>query len=93
MFDYPSSTLVSELLNERDIIPIFAVDQRVRSVYTGLRSIIRSAIIGELTDQANDLLTVVEEGYQASYHGESPPLSIVLFRLTITLTKAPFSKA
>ena len=57
--DYPSSTLIAELLNEQRIIPIFAVENKVREVYDQLSKIIRSAFVGEITSNSDNLLEPV----------------------------------
>ena len=61
--DYPSSTLIAELLNEQRIIPIFAVEKKVREVYDQLSEIIRSAFVGEITSNLDILLELIRNQY------------------------------
>ena len=61
--DYPSSTLIAELLNEQRIIPIFAVEKKVREVYDQLSEIIRSAFVGEITSNSDNLLELIRNQY------------------------------
>ena len=61
--DYPSSTLIAELLNKQRIIPIFTVEKKVREVYDQLSEIIRSAFVGEITSNLDILLELIRNQY------------------------------
>ena len=64
--DYPSSAYIATILNERRIIPIFAVAVGVAPMYQNLVNIIRSAFIGTFTPGSEDLLALIESQYQVN---------------------------
>ena len=62
--DYPSTAFIADILNERRIIPIFAIPPLKQSTYFNLRDTIRSAFIGNLADDEGDLLSEIERQYR-----------------------------
>lgn len=62
--DYPSSYFLTEILNQNRIIPIFAVTNNVNEVYRQLAQIIRSAFVGEVTDESANLLSILRDQYR-----------------------------
>ena len=62
--DYPSTAFIADILNERRIIPIFAIPPLKQSTYFNLRDTIRSAFIGNLADDEDDLLSEIERQYR-----------------------------
>jgi hypothetical protein len=55
---------LAEILNEQQIIPIFAVEQSIRSVYDQLSEIIRSAFVGQLSENSINLLDLLSTQYR-----------------------------
>ena len=66
LFDYPSSALISDALNDNLITPIFAVPSQVRSVYDGLVGSIRSASVETLSAEPTSILSLIENQYRVS---------------------------
>lgn len=66
LYDYPSSNLISDVLNANLITPIFAVPSQVRDVYDGLVGSIRSATVETLSADASSIITLIEEQYTVS---------------------------
>lgn len=62
--DYPSSAFISNVLNDNRITPIFAASASVRPLYDGLSTIIRSAFIGQLSDNSENLIDLIREQYR-----------------------------
>ena len=63
-YDYPSATLISDVLNQNLITPIFAVPSQVRSLYDGLVASIRSASVGTLSSDSTALISLIEDQYR-----------------------------
>ena len=66
LYDYPSATLISDVLNQNLITPIFAVPSQVRTIYDGLVASIRSASVGTLSSDSTSLINLIEEQYRVS---------------------------
>ena len=66
LHDYPSAATIAELLNERTMIPIFAVPSAVTSVYTGLVGTIRSAFVETLSSNPDSIIEAVVNQYLVS---------------------------
>lgn len=64
LYDYPSATLISDVLNQNLITPIFVVPSQVRSLYDGLVASIRSASVGTLSSDSTSLISLIEEQYR-----------------------------
>lgn len=64
--DYPSSTFLADVLNEGRIIPIFGVAPSYISVYNQLSNIIRSAFVGELASDGDNILNLISTQYRVN---------------------------
>ena len=64
--DFPSAAALASLLNEKSIVPIFAVENNVRVVYDQLSEVIRSAFVTTRTPNSDNLLEVVRSQYIVS---------------------------
>ena len=62
-FDYPSAAIISQVLNEKRIIPIFAHTSTFAISYTTLANQIKSAFLGDLLGNANNLPQVLSNTY------------------------------
>lgn len=65
--DYPSSAYIATILNERRIIPIFAVAVGVAPMYQNLVNTIRSAFVGTFNPMSQELLALIERQYQVNH--------------------------
>ena len=61
--DFPSASALAGLLNEKSIVPIFAVENNVREVYDQLSEVIRSAFVTTRTANSDNLLEVLRSEY------------------------------
>ena len=69
LYDYPSSTIISDVLNANMITPIFVVPSQVRPVYNGLVNAIRSATVATLSADSSSIINIIEEQYTVSCTG------------------------
>lgn len=60
--------MIAEMLNDQRIIPIFAVAKSVTEIYGQLSEIIRSAFVGEISANADNLLELIRNQYIVSYY-------------------------
>jgi hypothetical protein len=61
--DFPSAAALAGVLNEKSIVPIFAVENNVRGVYDQLSDVIRSAFVTTRTANSDNLLEVLRSEY------------------------------
>ncbi|KAH9279256.1 Integrin beta-7 [Echinococcus granulosus] len=61
--DYPSVGEVAEVLTERDISVIFAIDAKVFPLYEKLAAFLPSAAVGTLTDSSTNIVNLLRENY------------------------------
>ena len=66
LYDYPSSTLISDVLNANLITPIFAVPIGVRSTYDRLVTAIRSATVETLSSDPSSIINLIVDQYRVS---------------------------
>lgn len=69
LYDYPSSALISDVLNANLVTPIFAVPSQVRAVYDGLVAAIRSATVETLSARSSNIISLIENQYRVSGWG------------------------
>ena len=89
--DYPSTAFIADILNERRIIPIFAIPPLKQSTYFNLRDTIRSAFIGNLADDEDDLLSEIERQYRVGCSETLPWTSVSGLTLPIDMSLWPDS--
>jgi len=90
--DYPSTAFIADILNERRIIPIFAIPPLKQSTYFSLRDTIRSAFIGNLADDEDDLLSEIERQYRILSATVVPVVTGVENLPTINITVLPVNE-
>ena len=61
--DFPSAAALAGALNDKSIVPIFAVENNVRGVYDQLSDVIRSAFVTTRTANSDNLLEVLRSEY------------------------------
>ncbi|TGZ59608.1 hypothetical protein CRM22_008976 [Opisthorchis felineus] len=61
--DYPSVGEIAQVLTEKDISVIFAVDQKVNSLYTKLAEFLPSAAVGILTNSSTNIVRLLRDNY------------------------------
>ncbi|KAL5972200.1 Integrin beta-2 [Taenia solium] len=61
--DYPSVGEVAEVLTEKDISVIFAIDSKVFPLYEKLAAFLPSAAVGTLTDSSTNIVNLLRENY------------------------------
>ncbi|CAH8501676.1 unnamed protein product [Dicrocoelium dendriticum] len=61
--DYPSVGEIAQVLIEKDISVIFAVDTKLHALYTKLASFLPSAAVGILSDSSTNIVRLLRDNY------------------------------
>jgi len=62
-FDYPSIGQIVDVISKNEIIMIFAVTKGVKKTYSLLADLLPLAAVGELEDDSNNVINIIEEKY------------------------------
>ncbi|KAF8564874.1 hypothetical protein P879_05328 [Paragonimus westermani] len=61
--DYPSVGEIAQVLTEKDISVIFAVDSKLHALYTKLAAFLPSAAVGILSDSSTNIVRLLRDNY------------------------------
>lgn len=62
-YDYPSIGQIVDVISKNEIIMIFAVTKGVKKTYSLLADLLPLAAVGELEDDSNNVINIIEEKY------------------------------